>query len=54
MDGIGNEVNRAYAAAPARIYVIAKDGRIAYQSGPGPFGLDPDGVEAAVKHELAR
>lgn len=54
VDGIGNEVERAYAAAPARVYVVGRDGIVAYRGGPGPFGLDADAIEAAVKDAIAK
>jgi len=54
VDGIGNEVERAYAAAPARVYVVGRDGVVAYRGGPGPFGLDADAIEAAVKDAIAK
>jgi hypothetical protein len=53
VDGMDNAVARAYAAPPARLYVIGRDGKVAYKSGPGPFGLDPDAFEAAIRTALA-
>jgi hypothetical protein len=32
---------------PDRLYVIARDGRIAYKSDPGPFGFKPADMERA-------
>ena len=52
IDGIDNAVNEAYAAAPDRLYLIGKDGNVAYQSGPGPFGFKPDELAAAIEDEL--
>jgi hypothetical protein len=53
VDGMDNAVARAYAAPPARLYVIDRDGKVAYKGGPGPFGLDPEAFEAAIKQALA-
>jgi len=39
IDSDDNVVNRAYAAWPDRLYVIDTDGKIAFKSGPGPFGF---------------
>ena len=52
IDDAANEVNRAYAAWPDRLYVIGTDGRVAYQGGPGPAGFRPDEVEAWLQTNL--
>ena len=39
---------RAYTAWPERLYLIDRDGRIAYKSAPGPFGFKPAALEAAL------
>ena len=52
VDNMDNKVNRAYAAAPDRLYLVGKDGRIAYRGGRGPFGFKPDELEAAIRKEL--
>jgi len=54
VDGMDNRVNDAYAAAPDRLYLVGRDGKIAYRGGPGPFGFAPDELEAAIQKELAR
>ena len=54
VDGLDNAVDEAYAAAPDRLYLIAKDGAVAYRGGRGPFGFDPDELEEAIKGELTR
>ena len=48
MDEMTNEVDRAYAALPDRLYLIDAEGRIAYKSGPGPMGFKPQELEAAI------
>jgi len=35
-----------YASWPERLYVIGTDGRIAYKGQTGPFGFEPDEVDA--------
>ncbi len=44
-----NGVERAYTGWPDRLYVIDRDGRIAYKSAAGPFGFKPAEVEASLK-----
>lgn len=52
VDGMDNAVATAYAAAPDRLYLVAKDGTIAYRGGRGPWGFLPDELEAAIKAAL--
>jgi hypothetical protein len=52
LDAMSNEVDVAYSALPERLYVIGRDGRIAWRSGPGPWGFDVDGWEQAIRAEL--
>lgn len=49
IDQDDNLANRAYAGWPDRMYVVGRDGRIAYQGGPGPGGFKPAEVEAWLK-----
>ena len=49
IDEMTNEVDRAYAALPDRLYLIDAEGRIAYKSGPGPMGFKPQELEAAIR-----
>lgn len=53
VDEIDDGVADAYAAHPDRLYLVGRDGRVAYRGGPGPFGFDPDELEAAIARELA-
>ena len=39
IDEILNEVGEIYVANPDRFYLVDEGGRIAFHSGPGPFGL---------------
>ncbi len=52
VDGLDDTVNGDYAAWPERLYVIGRDGKLAYVGGPGPFEFDPDEFEAAIRAEL--
>jgi type I thyroxine 5'-deiodinase len=49
VDDLGNTVERAYTGWPDRLYVIDREGRVAYKSAPGPFGFNPQGVEQTLK-----
>ena len=46
VDRMTNEADELYAGWPERLYVIGADGRIAFKGGVGPFGYDPDALEA--------
>jgi hypothetical protein len=39
VDGMDNKTNADYAAWPDRLYIIGKDGKVAYKGGPGPGGF---------------
>ena len=41
IDDIRNLTEAAYTGWPDRLYVIDRDGRVAYKSKPGPFGFHP-------------
>ncbi len=44
IDDIQNSTEAAYTGWPDRLYVIDREGRIAYKSKPGPFGFKPQEV----------
>jgi type I thyroxine 5'-deiodinase len=52
IDGIDNTVERMYTGWPDRLYLIGKDGLVAFKSAPGPFGFHPDALEAALKQTV--
>lgn len=52
VDDVDDAVNRAYAAAPDRLYLVARDGTIAYRGGRGPFGFLPEELAEAIEAEL--
>jgi thiol-disulfide isomerase/thioredoxin len=49
VDGADNRVERAYTGWPDRLYVVDRDGKIAYKSAAGPFGFKTDDVEAKLR-----
>ncbi|MFO0871765.1 MAG: deiodinase family protein [Pirellulales bacterium] len=48
VDDVHDAVGHQYSAMPARLYVIDSQGRVAYQSGRGPFGFKPLEMEQAL------
>jgi hypothetical protein len=46
VDPIENPADALYAGWPERLYVIGADGAIRYKGEPGPFGFDPEAVDA--------
>lgn len=54
VDGMDDAVGQAYAAHPDRLYLVGRDGRVAYRGDPGPFGFLPEELEAAIRAELDR
>lgn len=52
IDDIENSTDRKYYALPDRLYLVGKDGRVAFRGGPGPFGFKSDELEAAILQYL--
>jgi len=52
LDALDNRVARAYGGWPDRLYLVGKDGRIAWQGEPGPFGFKPEELESAIAKAL--
>jgi hypothetical protein len=52
LDEFGNSTENAYTAWPDRIYVIDRNGKVAYKSKPGPFGFKSDELKAALVTNL--
>jgi type I thyroxine 5'-deiodinase len=52
IDKLDNSTEAAYTAWPDRLYVIDRDGRVAYKSKPGPFGFKPAEVEQILERLL--
>ena len=52
VDEIEDPVNKAYAAWPTRLYLVGKDGRVAYAGGLGPFGFKPEELRKAIQSTL--
>lgn len=54
VDTMNNEVDIRYAGWPERIFVIDRDGTIAYAGRQGPWGFKPNHAERALKKLLKR
>ena len=46
VDRMDNAADEIYAGWPERLYVVGADGKIAYKGDTGPFGYEPDEVDA--------
>jgi len=52
IDGVDNEVEEKYISLPMRLFLIDKDGNLAYVGDRGPRGFDIDGWEEMIKEHL--
>jgi alkylhydroperoxidase family enzyme len=48
VDDMKDRVGHAYSGMPDRLYVIDRDGRVAYKAGRGPFGFKPGEMEQSL------
>ncbi len=48
VDEIDDRVGNAYSGMPDRLYVIDREGRVAYKGGRGPFGFKPGEMEQSL------
>lgn len=53
LDGVDDAVSKAYASFPDRLYLVGKDGKVAYAGARGPFGFKPAELEKAIEVALA-
>lgn len=52
IDDMQNSTDLKYYALPDRLYLIGRDGRIAYRGAPGPFGFVASELEEAIARHL--
>ncbi|MCC6740913.1 MAG: hypothetical protein IT452_17875 [Planctomycetia bacterium] len=45
VDALDNAADAAWAAWPERIFVVGADGRIAFATGQGPWGYQPEALQ---------
>ncbi len=53
VDAMDDAVASSYNAIPERLYLVGKDGRIAYKGGVGPMFFDPPEWEQAIRAYLS-
>lgn len=53
VDKMDAKVELSYAGWPDRMYVVGKNGGIAWKGAPGPKGFQPAQLEAAIQTELS-
>ncbi|MCH8988791.1 MAG: hypothetical protein IIA92_08280 [Chloroflexi bacterium] len=49
VEEMDNAIDEAYGAAPERLYLIGKDGRVVYHGGAGPHFFDLDELDEALQ-----
>ena len=52
IDSIDNDVDGKYIGLPMRLFLIDRQGMIAYAGERGPFGFDPESWEQAIRQQL--
>jgi hypothetical protein len=52
VDDLENSTDLKYYALPDRLYLIGRDGRMAYRGAPGPFGFVATELERAIEDYL--
>lgn len=53
VDGMDAAAERAYQAWPSRLYLVGRDGKVAYQTRLGELDFHPDRLERAIREILA-
>lgn len=53
LDGVDDAVALAFGGWPDRLYLIGRDGRVAFQGKEGPDGFKPAELAAAIEAELS-
>jgi hypothetical protein len=48
VDELDDRVGNAYSGMPDRLYVIDRQGKVAYKGGRGPFGYKPGEMEQSL------
>jgi len=48
VDAVDDKVGNAYSGFPDRLYVIDREGKVAFKGGRGPFGYKPRRMEQAL------
>ncbi len=48
VDGLDDRVGNQYSGFPDRLYLIDREGKVAFKSGRGPYGFMPGELEQAL------
>jgi hypothetical protein len=48
VDEMDDQVSKAYAAKPTRLYLVGLDGQVVYAAGIGPYGFKPNELKQAI------
>ncbi|HEY8506607.1 MAG TPA: deiodinase-like protein, partial [Gemmataceae bacterium] len=48
VDDLNDRVGHLYSGMPDRLYLIDRQGKVAYKGGRGPFGFIPGELEQAL------
>lgn len=48
VDRLDDHIGHAYSGMPDRLYLIDRDGRVAYKGGRGPFGFKAGELEQSL------
>ena len=54
IDDMENSTDQKYYALPDRLYLVGRNGRIAYRGAPGPWGFQAAELEKAIQGYLER
>ena len=52
LDGMDNDAEEKYVSWPDRLYLIDRNGKVAFKSGLGPLYFDVDEFEQAIRGHL--
>lgn len=52
IDDMKDTAELSYMGHPDRLYLVGKEGRIAFAGGRGPMGFSPSELEEAIRAEL--
>jgi hypothetical protein len=54
VDRLDDKTNQAYKGWPDRLFLVGKNGKMAYSGGRGPFGFSTEDLTKAIDAELAK
>ena len=54
IDDMENSTDRNYYALPDRLYLVGRNGRVAYRGAPGPWGFQAAELEKAIQTYLEK